>query len=63
MTNNSTFKQIIDYEQPTVIEEYISSKNYTNDLFESEQALENKFINQLIKQGYEYLKLEANINH
>lgn len=63
MTNNSTYKQIIDYEQPTVIEEYISSKNYTNDLFESEQALEDKFINQLVKQGYEYLKLEANINH
>ena len=57
MTNNSTYKQIIDYEQPTVIEEYISSKKSADDLFESEQMLEEKFINQLIKQEYEYLKL------
>ena len=37
MTNNSTYKQIIDYEQPTVIEEYIGSKNL-DDLFESDKC-------------------------
>lgn len=63
MNNNSTYKQIIEHEQPTVIEEYIGSKNNTKDLFESEQMLEEKFINQLINQGYEYLKLEIGSNH
>lgn len=58
MKNNSTFTQIIDYKNPTVIDKYEHLKNNISSEFETEQMLENKFINQLKNQGYEYLKLD-----
>lgn len=62
MNSKSTFSNLILSNEPTVIEEFkkVSHNNF-NSL--SEKELEQKFINQLEMQGYEYLKLPNNTNH
>jgi len=62
MNSKSTYSNLVLSDEPTVIEEF-KKRNHNNFNSLSEKELEQKFINQLEAQGYEYLKLPSNTNH
>ncbi len=62
MNSKSTFSNLILANEPTVIDEF-KKVNHNNFNALSEKELEQKFINQLESQGYEYLKLPSNTKH
>ena len=54
----STYNQIIQSPETTVVSEYIPEKS-RSDAYQSEAALEKEFIRMLTEQGYQYLSITS----